>query len=178
MYKNLESLILYHRKLHPSLTVQDIYKLLFQSTMGPAHIMKNKDKAISLLNQELNSLDLKFKKNEILVEPISIDEKVVRINLRPFKRKMLDVKLLFYTIEKTSGLFVKNQQKLDYYWETFKQLVQEKKLDFDSNNILSLEKRLSSQHNGLLTHSRIYRHKEKPSYRVVLIDIFKKLFTK
>ena len=43
--KKLIELIFYHLKRYTVMELEDVYKLLYQSVMGPAHILQNKELA-------------------------------------------------------------------------------------------------------------------------------------
>jgi len=54
--KKMIELIFYHLKRYPAMELEDIYKLLYQSVMGPAHILQNKELAYSYLKKDLNHI--------------------------------------------------------------------------------------------------------------------------
>jgi len=174
MIENLKSLILHHKKIHPSLTVQDVYKMLYQGTMGPGHIMKDKEKAFSTLKSEFELIDPASRKDEILLEPITIDRSIIRVNLRPYWKKIADIEPLFKSMLHSTEMFIPDKKKLLDLWQQFIKLIQEEKLDFQLKQALNINNALSENRNLVPAHSQIYYRKEKPAYRVVIEDTLKK----
>jgi hypothetical protein len=160
--------------MHPSLVVQDVYKILFQGTMGLKHILRNKEEAFSILEEEFMKTDPKSKKVENLCERISIDGSVIRVNLRPYKRKSSDIRLLFDSMVTSEKIFIPDEGKLKKLWEIFKSLVQKGELNFNYGEVISFYRNIITQEDTAIRHSEIYRKSEKPSYRIVLSGIFSK----
>ena len=67
--KPLIDLIRFHIKNHKYLSEQDVYKLLYQGTMGPRHLLGNPDVAKQYLMREWDSV--KPDEEEPLTEPVS-----------------------------------------------------------------------------------------------------------
>ncbi len=172
--ESLITLITYHTKMHPSLVVQDVYKILYQGTMGPKHILRNKEEAFSLLEEEFKEIDPESKKDKNLCERISIDGSVIRVNLRSYKRKSSDIKFLFDSMVTSAKDFIPDEEKLKKLWEIFKSLVQKGKLNFSYGEVISFYRKIITQKDSVIRHSEIYRKSEKPSYRIVLSGIFSK----
>jgi len=177
MTKDLKALIAYHKRLHPSLIGQDVYKVLFQGTMGLQHIMNDKEKAFTELKKEFQRIKPDCITDEELIEHVNIDGTVVRVNLRPYKRKFSDIEPLFNSMVQSAENFIPDREKLIKLWERFKTLVQKGELDFYYKEVLAFERDVKAQENTIIRHSEIYSRREKPSYRIVLISVFKKLFT-
>jgi len=177
MKDKLETLIDYHSSIHPSLTIQDVYKLLYQGTMGPAHLMIDKDKAYIKLKREFKMADKGILEREVLLEPVSINGDMVRVNLRPYRRKSYDIELLFEIVLKSAKNFAPDEDKLNFLWKTFKQLVSKGKLDFNAVKVNAFEVNALSSNGLPIKHSDDYRAKEKPRYRVVKRSIFEALIT-
>ncbi|TET78767.1 MAG: hypothetical protein E3J41_03725 [Candidatus Cloacimonadota bacterium] len=176
MTKNLKALITYHERLHPSLTVQDVYKVLFQATMGPQHIMNDKEKAFTKLKKEFKRIKPDCITDEELIEHVSIDGTVARVNLRPYKRKFSDIEPLFNIMVKSAENFIPDKEELIKLWERFKTLVQKGELDFYYNEVLACASEIMLKGVTHITHSEMYRRNENPSYRVVLTRIFNGFF--
>ena len=54
--KITKKLILNHAKRYPKLKPLDIFKFLFQSAFGCEHLVSDKERVISYINQELESI--------------------------------------------------------------------------------------------------------------------------
>ncbi len=175
MYK-LKTLILYHRRLHPSLEPPDIYKLLFQATMGPAHILDNEECAFLYLRRECDDLGQYPNADEILIEPVSNKADVIRINLRPFKRESNNIHLLFDCMIQSAIHFSPCEERLRELWKEFTLLTRYGDLDFDFHEVATLDSTLLNNGFVPMSHSDSYIAKEQPSYRVVLAYLFKQSF--
>ena len=104
---------------------------------------------------------------------MSIDGTVVRVNLRPYKRKFSDIEPLFNSMVQSAENFIPDREKLIKLWERFKTLVQKGELDFYYNEVLACASEIMSKGVTHITHSEMYRRNENPFYRVVLTRIFK-----
>ncbi len=74
----------WHASHYPGMEVEDVYKLLHQSVAGPAHAIEDPDMARQWLDREWNGLGVPFE-NEEMFESLSGDERLVRVNLRPWR---------------------------------------------------------------------------------------------
>jgi hypothetical protein len=64
--------------------VEDLYKLLHQAVAGPAHSIEDPEMAREWLEREWNSLGDPLPGEE-LFEPLSVDGRLARVNLRPWR---------------------------------------------------------------------------------------------
>ena len=136
--------------------------------MGPLHIMHNREKAFSELKKEFKRIGQDNIEDEKLLEPVSIDGKVVRVNLRPYKKEINDIELLFKAMVESAKNFIPDSEKLTNIWGEFKGFVQKDELPFNYKEVLAFENDLQSKEDFEISHSEIYRSKENPFYRVIL----------
>jgi len=170
----LEELVRWHQRLRPDLQVVDVYKMLFQSVFGIQHILR--DKAKRYLEQELSTLETQKPSDETLIENISIDNEMVRVNLRPFRMQGLSSGKLFLAMA-TSAKEPKGTQKAFLkLWNRFKSLVEAGRLRFDESNLEDFDKNVKKENYPLYHHSEQYRRSYRPAYRVVKREVFKKIF--
>ncbi len=172
----LKTLILYHRRLHPSLEPPDIYKLLFQATMGPAHILDDTEYAFLSLRRECDDLGQYPNTDETLIETVSRKADVIRINLRPFKRESNNIDLLFDCMLQSAIHFSPSEERLRAVWKEFTLLTRYGDLDFDFHEVATLDSTLLNNGFVPMSHSDSYTAKEQPSYRIVLAHLFKQSF--
>ena len=172
----LKNLVEYHLKLHQNLRIQDVYKMLYQANMGLSHFMDNYSEAEKYLQDEYNKIDIDT--DDLLLEKLSIDEKIYRINLKPFKKQELSVDLLFKTIKKSAEILKANPDELKKQWDYFCELVKEKNLEFKKNELLDFDKKIKEKNYPILSHSEKYRKANAPSYRIVCIRTFYEIFSK
>ena len=171
---SLEELVRWHQRLRPDLEVVDVYKMLFQSVFGIQHILH--DKAKRYLERELSTLETQKSSDEPLIENISIDNVMVRVNLRPFKMGRLSSEKLFLVMA-TSAEEPKGTQKAFLkLWNQFKSLVEAGRLDFDESSLEDFDKKVEKENYPLYHHSEQYRRSYRPAYRVVKREVFKRIF--
>src|SRR3990170_2309710 len=97
--ESLWSLIRMHEELRPLLRSVDVYKLLYQGIFGVGHILG--EGAFERLEAETRGLKMDEHTEEPLVEPVSIDGSMVRVNLRPYIRQGLPLDELFSAMKET-----------------------------------------------------------------------------
>ena len=83
--EGVESLIVEHYDRRPLMRATDLYKLLYQGVFGVGHIMD--EGALDWLRAEAEKLDIEENPDEPLLEDVSADGKIVRVNLRPYLRR-------------------------------------------------------------------------------------------
>ncbi|MFC1724892.1 hypothetical protein ACFL4T_04635 [candidate division KSB1 bacterium] len=168
--EKLQSLILHHSELKKNVRIPDIYKLLYQANMGNFHILADPDSAYKILLEEYHSVNPL--KDELLLENISTDNEIFRVNLRPFKKSGLPVDKLFNVMIETVKAVNPDKGKLVKDWKLFKEMVDENKLSFDWEEMNSFELEINKKDFPAVSHSDEYRKANNPSYRVVQVNIF------
>jgi len=169
--ESLWSLIRMHEEHRPLLRAVDVYKLLYQGIFGVGHILG--EGAFERLEAEARGLKMDEHPEEPLVEPVSVDGSMVRVNLRPYIRLGLPLDELFSAMKETepvndAGEFIRT-------WNIFKELVREGRLRFDLDEINELNRGLDREHIPPRHHSQAYRDAYTPSYRVVGRRLLKKV---
>lgn len=150
--------------------------MLYQANMGLSHFMDNSTTSEKYLYDEYNKKDINA--DDILLEKISIDQSVFRINLGPFKKMELPVELLLRTIKKSAEILKMNIDDLKKQWKYFGKLVKENVLEFDINELHDFDKMIIEKNYPVLNHSEEYRKSNNPSYRIVDIQTFYEIFQK
>ena len=165
---NLKKLIHEHIAKRPRMQVVDVYKLLYQGVFGPGHIIG--DLAWSELKNEAETLDINNYLTEPIVETVSPDNKMVRVNLRPYLRKEYDLKELYNAIKNSCEInpaaalrdFLKS-------WKIFKDMIEKGELDLPLEDAKKIEGEADfpkPKH-----HSEIYQKTYSPAYRVVKYEL-------
>lgn len=171
---NVLNLFRYQRSLHDCIRVQDGYKLLYQAHFGVEHILVDSLVARQFLLQELVSLEGSTS-NEPLIERISTDNRMVRINLRPFKDLNLEpdllVKAMFVSAAGTTA------DTLEFYreWNEFSSLVAYGLLEIPPDDLQAWNERINSGEFLAKHHSAQYSRANKPAYRVVLREAWESI---
>ncbi len=170
MKKNFSQILMEEFRLYPEMTIQDVYKFIYQSAMGPAHWKMDEAEAKKYLLKEIQQLIPDS------TEPImqSLDEtgELVRVNLKAFAAKKLSVDSLVSAVARTSIEFTQSVSVLENRWKIFLELIQTKQLSFNEAEAQLFFNEKKEQQFPAVHHSKIYAVKYSPAYRI----IFKKYF--
>ena len=153
----------------------DFYKLIYQGIYGVGHIMG--EGTWDCLVKESEKLDLKKQANEPLVENVSADGEVIRVNLRPYMRRKLPLEDLFMTMTETALIEGSSKDFMDA-WGILKEMVDKEKIGISLKELETLDSALKEK--GVIPHhhSVEYRRAYEPAYRVVRRSLFKKIMGK
>lgn len=171
---SLEELIKWHQKLRPDLEIADVYKMLYQSVFGIQHILN--DRAKQYLEKELSTLEMSKLPHEPLIENISTDNQMIRVNLRPFKTQGLSSDKLFFAMVTSAKETLGTQKAFMGLWSQFKSLVETGKLNFDKSSLEDFDKKVKKENYPPFHHSERYRKSYSPAYRVSKKEVFKRIF--
>ena len=174
--KNLQELIAYHTQRHEGLQPEDVYKLLFQGVLGPEHLLSNPDAAKRYLFDEWQKVDGDH--HEELIEEISIDEKYVRVNLRPFKARQIDLEILWNAFLHAAKMNTMAKSEFIVLWNEYMDLCHKQLLDFAYECVRAFDQLMYQKNYPPAHHSRLYREKNKPAYRVVVKNEIVRLIEK
>ena len=153
-----------HYDRRPLMRATDLYKLLYQGVFGVGHIMD--EGALDWLRAEAEKLDIEENPDEPLLEDISADGKIVRVNLRPYLRRGLPLEGLFEAMKETSRLDGSKEEFMDA-WDVLKALVASGRLEVDIGEFKWLDEELQREGCRPHHHSEAYRNEYRPAYRVV-----------
>lgn len=171
---SLEELIKWHQKLRPNFEIVDVYKMLYQSVFGVGHILH--EKARQHLKNELSSLNISEFPDEPLIENISTDGSMIRVNLSPFKRQGLSPDKLFYAMLTSAKNSSGTKEAFLKLWNEFKHLVETGKLEFDKTRLEDFDRKIREENFPIYHHSEKYRKSYKPAYRVLKRKVFQTIF--
>jgi len=167
--KKMIRLIHTHIARYPAMELDDVYKLLYQSVMGPAHILQNKELAYSYLKREFESHDDNYETK--LYVDISLEHDLVRLNI-PLFRKEGSLDALFDMMLETQIKARPDEAKLKCYWVKLGSLIEDNYFEqFTPNQWNKLNKILHENDFPHLSHSVTYKNLYKPSYRIVLREL-------
>jgi hypothetical protein len=184
-----KTLVEFHQRHHPHLKAQDVYKLFYQSAFGVEHILSDSAGVTAYLMNELSSIDTAIP-GEPLLEQISLDGELERVNLRQFKALNLDplllVKVMFLSARET----IPDTLLFNRLWNEFSALVRFGLLKFSSDDLKMWLARLDGAREVVgdaeveggtivpVHHSSEYSIVNRPTYRVVRRSVFKEAFGK
>jgi len=162
--EKVRSLLLEHRERRPLMRGTDYYKLLYQGVFGVGHIMG--DGAWGWLTKEADGLDMNDQPDEPLVEAISADGAMVRVNLRPYLRGGGSLEGLFEAM-KATALVEGSPEMFMEAWRVFLGLVDEGLIEVNSGELAALVEELKGEGVSPHHHSAEYREAYQPAYRVI-----------
>lgn len=168
----LVELIKHHQQAKSNLTLQDAYKLLYQGMFGIRHILSDVDKAREYLIAEFENVE--ESDEEPLFEDISIDQKFVRINLRPFKKAGYSVDTLFDIMVRSANAPSRPMKDFVAIWQRFKDAVKKGFISFDIRGLERFDQKIVKENYPVIHHSADYKNANKPAYRVVVKNLVKK----
>jgi len=151
---------------YPAIQIQDLYKLLYQAALGNEHLMTDSAMVHDYLIRELESIQASSV--EPLLEEISPDGEVVRLNLRPFKAREGDHRALFQAMMQTTRAFQKSPERLEHNWRDLEQMAKSGAIAFDAATMQSFFREMREKGFPAVHHSAVYAEKYAPAYRVIL----------
>ncbi len=154
--------------------IEDLYKLIYQSVMGPKHILQNETQAFQYLKKEMK--ECVGKEKDLFVN-IGLKNDLVRVNLNVFKGKNCNPQKLFSAMKETAESIHPDKIKLKNVLKKTKSLFEENELKFLHHSIWkNFIEKLEERNFPRTSHSEIYKKSYFPSYRVVRKEIFIKNF--
>ena len=144
-----------HLKKYPLMQIDDKIKLLMQGTLGPAHLINDKEQVKRRIYAEYEQIkDISYEYD--LVEHIS--DKFVRIYLKPFYEK-------FKTFDNLIEVFFKSCDNVSDLYYLEKDLLKLREVETIEN-----KKAIDNYfYSGdiLISHSKIYKDNYHPHYLVI-----------
>jgi len=176
--RRLASLILAHRDRRPLMQVRDVYKMFYQAHLGVGHLIASPEQALRSLHEELARLAgvPGTCEDEPLWESISPENTVGRLNLRPFKRLGLEPEVLSNALVAFSQMPPGDWKDLARTWAIVGRLVRDGVLPFGRASYRGFTSYVLREHYPAVHHSRQYRTKYRPAYRVLSGEICREFF--
>jgi hypothetical protein len=157
-----------HFQTYQALTLQDVYKLIYQRVFGPEHSITNLAVARERLYVEILQLP-QTPSTFPLLDPLSPD--LCRVNLQPFMRHGGSVALLWKAFRRTSREFQPGTlEDLLRTWRWFVATPWAQR--YAPENIEQFWQRMATASFAAVHHSREYTVAHTPHYRVVSRALF------
>src|SRR5262245_54585305 len=99
---------------YPEMQMEDAYKFVHQAAFGNGHMITDETADRENLKSELASVEAGD--SEPVVDPVSPDGSVVRINLRPFKARGLDATKLGDVVIQSAKQFAPDRERFERWW--------------------------------------------------------------
>ena len=159
---------------YPDMKVEDTYKFVHQAAFGNGHLITDEGAAREYLRSELASITADDK--EPLVDPVSPDGSVVRVNLRSFKARHLDVGKLGDVVIESAKKFTPDRARFERWWDEAADAANRRKLPFDAAVLTNFGAARAVEDYPAVHHSEAYSKSYQPAYRVVLRDVYFAIF--
>ena len=150
---------------YPQMEIQDLYKLLLQAVNGSEHAISSLDTARSWLHRELENLP--EGPVEPVIDVISPDDSIVRVNLRPFIQSGGDPSSLLDAFIRTANEYRGTRELLWLYWSFAERLAEAGELPFKQDDMQAFYKRVEEGGFPAVHHTSRYEEAYRPAYRVI-----------
>lgn len=162
-----KSLIADHISRYSEMGVKDLYKLVYQGTLGPSHLGTDLSIIKEYLDIELERIEADSSTE--LIEKISPSGDYVRINLKRFKAKSGNVDILSKAIMLSSRNVKGDLNMMKERWNMICEMIGEHELQFFlMDEIKRFTESVKSNNFPAIHHSEEYRKAYSPAYRVLL----------
>lgn len=157
-----------HVARYPELELADVYKLLHQAALGPAHAV-DALAALERLQAEAASLDGGH--DEPVSDVVSPDGRLARIHLRPYLAAGLSLSSLADAFGETAGTWPASFDKLAKFCGCLGDLAQAGGIPFARAEVEAYMRAREADGWPAVAHSERYRTAYSPAYRVIDVDL-------
>ncbi len=166
----IKKLIKSEFELHPKAQLIDYYKLFFQGTFGPEHIISSKNSAKEFLENELEE-STTFE--EINYQDISYINELYRVNINVINKGIIsfDDFLNAFLVSAKLKNEISDKEWL-IAWENIEQQILLMKIPMGNIKKQSKELWKIIEDKQLVSHSNIYRKNYSPHYRLINVEQF------
>ncbi len=159
-------------KSTPEMRIEDAYKWIFHATLGGEHALRDAHGPRLRLEAEWGSLADPLPAEEEIVA-LRADGEVVRVNLRPYRKRGGDREMLFALFMASAQRFRPDRRSFERCWSALGarlELRRHGKIDFVSWK--GLDARLRQRGFPAIHHSVAYERAYRPAYRVILGEMW------
>ena len=151
--------------MYPVMDVQDWYKLLHQAAMGNRHLGVDDSLIYAYLLGEWERIEASV--DEPLIEYISPDSSVVRLNLRPFKASGGAPDDVFASMKKTWDSFVPSETQFEVLLGELREASRQGMLEVPEETVAKYIEEQRRLRFPAVHHSEEYEANYRPAYRVL-----------
>lgn len=158
-----------HLQRYPDMQADDIYKLVHHAAMGNGHMFTDTAAARLWLLSEMDEISADT--TEPLIEQVSPDGVIVRVNLRPYKARGGDIETLYRSMLRSAGLFRQDPAQLERWG---REIIDESEfgtIPVDKTTLREFFDQMKSAGYPAKHHSETYEKLYAPSYRVLMRDL-------
>jgi hypothetical protein len=161
----IEALIKNQFAKYPRMEARDLYKFLHQAAMGSEHAVKDTGAVKTWMKSEVAGLDTAITND--LIEALSPDGNLVRVNLRPYLKAGENSDNLLKAFISTANNYRGSKETLVKYISAAKKMIKQKEITVDENIFGALTDELEKSGYPAIHHSAVYEKLYQPAYRVV-----------
>lgn len=158
-----------HLHRYPMMQRCDLYKLLHQAATGSGHAILDAYDSGNRLYREIDTLPKG--PPEPMVDIISDDGSMARINLRPYIAAEGDTESLLRAFLKTSEAFGGRRDKLEVYGDWLGEMLRNGQLPGSLSGMDGYIRSMEQEGYPAVHHSSVYREQYSPAYRVILSEL-------
>ena len=151
----------------PEIRIEDAYKWLYQATRGNEHAVGDQRMVREDLQQEWATIG-KPLSHELLWEPLRADEKLGRLNLRPFRARGGKMEDLASAFIESAKEFRGNELDFRAAWNALGlQVARAPVGKLTSQEWRRLDEAMSAKNYPAIHHSAAYTKARYPAYRII-----------
>lgn len=169
----IKKLIKSEFELHSKAQLIDYYKLFFQGTFGPEHIISSRSSARKFLESELEETSI-FEERDY--QNISYINEFYRVNINVINKEIISFDDFLDAFIKSAKLEneISNKEWLEE-WENIEQQILLMKIPMENIKKQSKELWKIIEDKQLVSHSNIYRKTYSPHYRLINAEQFSRI---
>lgn len=161
------SLILNELERHPLMELQDLYKFVHQSAMGPGHAVHDTTGVRNWMEREIAEMNTRPDLNEPKIALLRPDSALVRVNLRPFLEGGGDPEAVLRAFIDTANQYKPSVDQFRHYWSIVVELARSGEIPIDPDSARALVETMAESGFPAVHHTRSYSEAYQPAYRVV-----------
>lgn len=169
-----ENLIKEHIKRYPLLQIQDLYKLLYQSTLGNGHAITDSAHVASWLSRDL--MNLKESSSEPLADTLGNCGRFARIHIKAFIQYGGDPAELLKAFMVTGENYPPDSTAFFCALSTARDMAIKGNLPWNDHSLEKFINRQAQLHYPAVHHSDRYDSAYHPAYRVIAREFLPDLF--
>ncbi|MBK6941915.1 MAG: hypothetical protein IPH13_17185 [Planctomycetes bacterium] len=166
----LEETLRDHVARYPNMQPADLYKLLHQATLGPAHMFMGTASHLETgLTHEVRKMQPAPTPGEREIEIINPGKGLARINLRPFILNGGKIENLARAVARTGHTYRGEEAELQATLDAAAELVEPLGFAFTRDDFLRTARDMKLAGYPSHHHSSVYAQNYEPAYRLVLL---------
>jgi len=170
LFKTFSNIVMDHAAKYSPFEINDLYKLVHQAAMGPAHIFTTLSDAEAAIAVEWVDMG-KAVRGEPLMEIIDPRSRLVRVNLRVYQGMGGTIMDMANMLRTSAQTYTGDSATFLLYTEYVMKLSAQGKLPFSEEQAGDFWKAMEKSGFRAVHHSKAYTEAHRPCYRVVLQEL-------